>query len=52
MCGNGLRCSSRYYCEKYNVENVIFETKGGLINTYKTSNMYDDIETYCVEIAR
>lgn len=51
MCGNGLRCTARYACEKFGVDVMTFETLGGLIHTYKMENIYEDIQTYCVEIS-
>lgn len=51
MCGNGLRCTARYACEKYDVTSITFETLGGLIHTYQTPSTFEDIRTYGVVIA-
>lgn len=51
MCGNGLRCASRYVCEKLGVEEAIIETMKANLKVKKHEEIFDDIPTYQVEIS-
>lgn len=51
MCGNGLRCVSRYVCEKLNVESAVIETMKANLAVEKQEPIYLDIPTYGVEIS-
>ena len=51
MCGNGLRCVARYVCEKFNVEEATIETMKVTLHVQKTTDIFDNLPTYAVEIA-
>lgn len=51
MCGNGLRCVSRYVCEKLNIDHAIIETMKANLEVKKENPIFLDIPTYGVEIS-
>lgn len=51
MCGNGLRCVSRYLCEKLQIEKAVIETMKVNLHVQKEPSIFGDIPTYGVEIS-
>lgn len=51
MCGNGLRCVARYVCERDGLVQTIIETMKANLQVQKESPLFDDIDTYSVEIS-
>ncbi|RLQ95236.1 diaminopimelate epimerase [Falsibacillus albus] len=51
MCGNGLRCVGRYVCESLGKEEILVETMKADLLVQKTSDIFDGIPAYSVEIS-
>mgnify|MGYP005755572223 CR=1 FL=1 len=51
MCGNGLRCAARFIIEQQGKEIVKIETMKAILEVQKVKDIFDEIETYQVEIS-
>jgi len=51
MCGNGLRCVARYVLSKLGKTMATIETMKAVLAVEKVAPIFDDIDTYSVEIS-
>ena len=51
MCGNGLRCVARYVLNKLEKDSASIETMKAVLAVEKVAPIFDDIDTYSVEIS-
>ena len=51
MCGNGLRCAARYVLNKLKKSSASIETMKAVLNVSHVDPIFDEIETYSVDIS-
>ncbi|WP_100333638.1 diaminopimelate epimerase [Bacillus alkalisoli] len=51
MCGNGLRCAARFIIDQLGKGVVQIETMKAILEVKKVDDIYDEIDTYQVEIS-